>query len=415
MSGRRKILSLAGLAFLFAALCSCGRTTPGKVFFLGVDALDWERVNALRSEGLLPNIDRLIRRGYAATINTEEWGSGSAVYWTDIATGQTSAKHGITGFVYKDPETQALNPVTSNQRRTKAFWNILTERNIPVGVVGWYVTWPAEKVKGFMVSSYFTWRDVQPTVRGMYYPQASDMIHPPSLAKETESVVKEGEAEYRRNIRGIIPLSSPHLRGEKVVKAEWSIMSDYIYARVGNYLSRKMKPRVFAIYLAGIDTVGHMFTSAKQRHMARKILPRYGDVQKNMYLATDAMLAPFLSSLDDQTTVFLVSDHGLMRGVHTHNGVFVVAGPNVRPGYHPDRKVNLTDVCPTLLYLLNLPVAEDMDGRVVVDAFSPDFLAAQRVQTVSSYGAREDSSVKPIQTSIDDKIIERLKALGYLD
>lgn len=409
-AGRVAGLSLA----LFAGLSlACRPEVRNKVIFLGIDALDWDMVDILRGEGLLPNLDRLIKSGCSARIETNEWGKGSALYWTDIATGQLSKKHGINGFVYTDPQTGKMTPNTSNRRKSKAFWNILSEKGISVGVVGWYLTWPVEKVRGFMVSSYFTYEDVQPTIKGMYYAQAPEMIHPPSLAEETKEYVRQGEVRYQEMIRKILPLSAPTQRRPTVTKAEWAILSDVIYVELGRQLFQKMKPDVFAIYLGSVDTVGHMFTSRRHKRQAKKTA-RFGDVQRKGYLAVDEMITPFVSAIDERTFVFLVSDHGLMRGRHTRKGVFVLAGPGVKRGTRLEKDVALIDVCPTMLYLMGLPAAEDMDGRVCLEAMTPEHLAAQRVRTIASYGQRKDSSDKPIETNFDEAIIKRLKTLGYL-
>jgi predicted AlkP superfamily phosphohydrolase/phosphomutase len=408
----RFFLSLLAAVCLVPAL-SCRKAGPRPVMILGVDALDWEEVDLLRGQGLLPNIDRLIRTGVSATVETNDI-TGSAVYWTSIATGQTSAKHGITDFVYKDPQTGEISPVTSNLRRTKAFWNILSERDVPVGVVGWYVSWPAEPVKGFMVSSYFTWTDVQPTVMGTFYPGAPGMVYPESLAKTTPADIDRGLAKYKQDIRKIIPLRSEAQHGPNIIKAEWTIMSDYVYAEVGRRLLEKYHPRVFAVYFAGIDTVGHIFTRKSAQRQMHQVTNKFGDVQKRYYEAMDRMIEPFLAEAGDGTDIFLLADHGLMRGQHTHRGVCVLAGPDFRDGVRLEKKVRLTDVCPTLLYLLGLPVAEDMDGRVYLEAFEPDFVRAHRVETIATYGRRKGATAAPLKSNFDREIIDRLKTLGYL-
>ena len=54
-------------------------------------------------------------------------------------------------------------------------------------------------------------------------------------------------------------------------------------------------------------------------------------------------------------------------------------GPLV-PGSLPPS--TLPDVVPTLCYLLDLPVAQYMEGRVIVDAVEPAYLAANPLRVV---------------------------------
>lgn len=381
--------------------------------YIGIDGLDWEMLDTLRGEGLLPNFDRLIKGACAARIETNEWGKGSAVYWTDVATGQLSSKHGIDNFVWIDPQTKKMIPNTSNRRRTKAFWNIFTEKDISVGCVGWYITWPVEAVKGFMVSSYLAVRDVQPIWKGSFYSDVPQMVYPPSLEDETKKASLEGEKKYRLNSEKIIPQSKLKKIPPVVTQTDWAFMTDAIYSEIGLRLYRSQKPRVFALYLSGIDVVGHRFTG-KKRRKRRAIIAVAGDIQKNYYLAMDEIIKPFLDAADDHTTIILSSDHGLMRGSHTKNGVFLISGPGIKRGVRLEKPVALVDICPTILYLMGLPAAEDMDGRVYLEAMTPEYVAAHRVQTIASYGLRKDASDKPIETNFDKAIIQRLKTLGYI-
>ncbi len=413
MKTKQVFLALAvGLA-LILGLAACRTGHPRKVIFIGIDGMDWEMVDALRARGEMPNLDGLITRGCSTRIETNEWGRGSAVYWTDIATGQLSAKHGIEDFVVHVPGSDKIIPNTSNRRRTKAFWNILSEKDIPVGVVGWYITWPVEQVKGFMVSSYLAVRGLQPIWKGSFYSDAPDMVYPPSLEAETKAASQAAEKEYQTAITRVIPKKGPRIRRPLVAQADWAFMTDAIYDTIGVELYRTQKPRVFAVYLSGVDVIGHRFTAAKAAKR-RRLEAWHGNVQANYYRATDDLLKPLLDLADEDTTVIVCSDHGLMRHEHTKNGVFIIAGRGIKPGVRLDKPIALVDVCPTLLYLLDLPAAEDMDGRVFLDILTPDYLSAHRVKTIASYGPRKGTSDKPIETNLDEAIIKRLKTLGYL-
>jgi hypothetical protein len=71
------------------------------------------------------------------------------------------------------------------------------------------------------------------------------------------------------------------------------------------------------------------------------------------------------------------------------------------------------DVAPTLLYLLDLPVARDMDGRVLTELIDAQVLTARSVREVATYGV---GTVADVDTSTVDReeVKKALKALGYL-
>ena len=45
-------------------------------------------------------------------------------------------------------------PVTSQMRKVKALWNILSDAGKRTDVVGWWATWPAETINGTIVSDH---------------------------------------------------------------------------------------------------------------------------------------------------------------------------------------------------------------------------------------------------------------------
>ncbi len=79
----------------------------------------------------------------------------------------------------------------------------------------------------------------------------------------------------------------------------------------------------------------------------------------------------------------------------------------------------MLDITPTLLALCGLPVAGDMDGRVLTEAIDGDFLRGHPVRTIDTYepagGSRGDADSEPVESPIDDEVRERLRALGYIE
>jgi len=62
-------------------------------------------------------------------------------------------------------------------------------------------------------------------------------------------------------------------------------------------------------------------------------------------------------------------------GVGSMKGLLLMAGPNIKKGYTLKRTVWLTDVVPTICYLLGLPVPRDVEGAIIYQALeNPDYL-----------------------------------------
>lgn len=103
-------------------------------------------------------------------------------------------------------------------------------------------------------------------------------------------------------------------------------------------------------------------------------------------------------------------------GIHRDLGVFVAAGPAI-PASREIGCVDLLDVTPTILYLLGVPVPDDMDGRVLVELFAPAFVEANPVRIAPSGPTLKGPPGAPSAFEEDEERIirERLEGLGYID
>ncbi len=103
-----------------------------------------------------------------------------------------------------------------------------------------------------------------------------------------------------------------------------------------------------------------------------------------------------------------------LSGDHRPQGIFLIAGTHIRAGQEL-REANIMDIAPTVLYTMGQPVPKYMDGKVLVEAFSENFLADHPV----TYG--EEAAVASEQGEHDftareaQMVEERLRGLGYLD
>jgi predicted AlkP superfamily phosphohydrolase/phosphomutase len=102
-------------------------------------------------------------------------------------------------------------------------------------------------------------------------------------------------------------------------------------------------------------------------------------------------------------------------GTHRKLGVLVMKGQAFKKGVRIDG-ARLVDVAPTLLHLMGQRIPDDMDGRVLVEAFEPEFSKQHPVQHEKSSPEASESVNNNSYTAEDAAQIEaRLKALGYIE
>lgn len=99
-------------------------------------------------------------------------------------------------------------------------------------------------------------------------------------------------------------------------------------------------------------------------------------------------------------------------GSHRDDGIFVARGPSVRARGTAEG-LRIIDLAPTILTLLGLSVPVEMDGRVLAELFeTPGDAGPARAPAA---GAEHAAAADGYSAEDEEKISERLKALGYVD
>jgi hypothetical protein len=122
-----------------------------RVVLIGLDGADWTFIDPLLQRGAMPNLSRILAAGARGILDAPK-PIISPPIWTSIATGRNPEDHGILDFVAWDPTTGGTRPIGSFDRLVPAAWNMLTAVGMPIGVVGWWATWPGDGPAGIRSS-----------------------------------------------------------------------------------------------------------------------------------------------------------------------------------------------------------------------------------------------------------------------
>ena len=103
-------------------------------------------------------------------------------------------------------------------------------------------------------------------------------------------------------------------------------------------------------------------------------------------------------------------------GSHRLDGVFVIAGGPARRG-HVFSGAEIIDVAPTIFYLMGLPVPAAMDGRPLLEAIDPAFVADHppTYEAPSEAAYEAAAADKPFTAEEEELIARRLRSMGYLE
>jgi predicted AlkP superfamily phosphohydrolase/phosphomutase len=400
---------------------------PGRVFIIGIDGATWDRVDPLLAAGRLPTLGKLILEGTRAPLESMI-PTVSPALWTTVATGKEFEQHGINDFtltVQEDGEESAnIMHMTSNLRRTKALWNILGDVGKRSAFVGWWVTWPAEEVAGYMVSSHIplsqTGGRAKPT-KGTLSLDLEGQTWPPELFEQIRPLIRPSDSVTYDEAKRFMALRKEELDRDIVAGFRWAFSADETYRAVSEYLlDRDPDIELWGLYFNGIDVVEHRYWKYNEpeayRPFDRSEIARFGHVIDRYYKYTDGLLGEILERRRPGDTFLIVSDHGFHARGHKDApyGMLIAAGRHIQKDAVPEHP-RLIDLAPTVLALLGLPAAEDMPGRVLDELFTEDWRDAYPKERVPTYDTEGWTPQAPIASDVDEELMQRLHALGYLE
>jgi hypothetical protein len=307
------------LSFLLGVLAAgCGRNQPPQLIIVGLDAFNWRVLGPLIRDGRMPELSRVVNTGWWDVLLPEEGPIISPRLWTSIATGRTVQGHGIYDWQVYD-KVHGRRGAGPADRTCAAFWNVLSDHGLSVGVLDWMATWPPEEIRGYMISKLF-------------YPPGGNTF-PADLEERLWNL--RGDFDYEQLI--------PNDRGD-----EWARLRNGILLDAVTYLTRRHPVDVLAVMNYTPDPVQHKFwkyyepsafpheawwtasghagppkgggaeateaawagsaaTSPDVRSVGTDALR---GVLERHYVWSDTLLAACLSLAGPKTVVAIVSDHG---------------------------------------------------------------------------------------------------------
>lgn len=184
--------------------------------------------------------------------------------------------------------------------------------------------------------------------------------------------------------------------------------------------------KVFAYALTTSNFVG-LWLLKKDEDITKQILelkdPQSGKkIVKNVFRKEEIYNGPMLNLLPDLVVeldeeYLATSELGpfpfcrTKRFAHQRYGTFIAYG-DVFKEKMLINDAEIVDVAPTILHMMNVPIPEDMDGKVLKDIFRKDSNFAKRKIKRKKTGHREGEDTK-LSREDEEAIKKRLKSLGY--
>src|SRR5437867_2002657 len=213
------------------------------------------------------------------------------------------------------PETKTGTkiPISAGYRKVLAVWNILSEFGRSSAVVGWWASYPADRVKGFLISdrvaalSMLPGREKLADRPGYTFPASYLKEILPKLSRPGEASLEEvrrfadvSPAEYEAGLEWVAhPPAPPKEKKEKPPVQDPVGLLIKILTAARNYqtIALDLLGRgpfdLAAVYFEGIDLVGHRFQHyrpPRMRTISESEYRKFGRTVTEYYRYQDHMI-----------------------------------------------------------------------------------------------------------------------------
>jgi Type I phosphodiesterase / nucleotide pyrophosphatase len=401
-----------------------------KVRAIAIDGVDTRVFDELSSAGRLPALNAAFKGPIVQLASVEGDAADPARAWTTVATGQPSRVHGVRGL-----ETRRLAGIQGSvpaeegsafartirgvtdlvrltrpaiasgaERRSKTVWEVAATAGLRTAVVNWWATWPATATGGTILTD-------RATLRLEHGGMLDAEIAPASLYESLRSRWPALKDRARSLAAAALPATGevPPLlqRSAELDAVQLVLLSEIATNDVD----------LAAVYLPGLDIAQHALLEGESQdasgRVAASTLAQRLDALRSYYGALDRLVAPLLTPDAGEIVIVVTGPGRVTNGVGGR--LAARGGPIGSPAATQiPVRATTTEIAPTILYALGVPIARDLAAKPLVGLFTPEFTGRYPVRDVATYGRPSAETASRQGQPLDQEMIERMRSLGYV-
>jgi len=254
--------------------------SPGRrVFVLALDGTPYSLLQRFTADGLMPNLRSLIKADNFRSMNSV-LPCVSSVAWASFMTGCSPLRHGIFGFIERDPHSMEVYIPTAVHQKEQTLWDYLSALDKRVFVMNVPLTHPPCAVNGILIGGFL----------------GTDILTntwPPAVGRELLEAgyrIDVDTVRAREDTEGF--LEELTLVYEKRLETMWK------YFRQGKW-------DFFMAHIMETDRLHHFLWEAWETGH-----PRYAAVFAGFYRRLDELIGRICSELSGEMQLLILSDHG---------------------------------------------------------------------------------------------------------
>lgn len=260
-----------------------------KMIVMGFDGCSMKLLNKWKDK--LPAFSYLMEHDKLGTLHSTT-PPHTAPGWTSAFTGLGSGKHGIYQFWDTQAPEYMGRFMGSNDLKQLSVWEILNTVGHKTGVLNVPMTYPPKKIDGFML----TW-PLHNTLRYAY---------PDNLLRD----IAEHGGHYISDLNTMF-------KGDFIdyIEKAFSITKKRLVTL--KYLIEKHQYDFYVSIFTEMDRVSHFywnFMDEESLYYNDKAADKLKYAIENIYKEADAVLGEMMKSIDRETMLLVLSDHGFCKG-----------------------------------------------------------------------------------------------------
>lgn len=264
-----------------------------KILIIGLDAATMDLIEPWVAAGHLPTLARLMQEGASGRLmSTPNMHSASA--WTSILTGLNPGRHGLFVFSDRNFATGRQEFFKGGDRAGRIIGDYLAPHHLTSGFLNVPMTYPARAAAGgYMIS-------------GLDAPALNGSAFDPAALRDE---VFGRFPDYAFTPTGLGDLMKAG-RIDDAIRA-WVRLTE-TQTDVAEYLIETYPTDFFMTVFTASDWAGHnvwKYAAAAGDDSEGSSLS--GDALRSIYQSLDGAVARLLAHADEQTGVFVISDHGM--------------------------------------------------------------------------------------------------------
>lgn len=262
-----------------------------RILVIGLDGASPHLVEEWQRQ--LPNLSNLLQTGASGTL-TSIVPPRSVPAWYCFATGMNPAKLGVFGFSQRLQGTYDYTFANLTFCRAPTLWKWLNERGVKTAVLHIPGTFPPHPVDGVLVSGW-----PAPRNQGNL-----TYTHPPAVSREIDRALGRPFEFVSQK-----PMRTDN-DGEMLAER---IRLIRMHGDVAHDILSRERWQVGVVVLSPLDRASHQFWRHRDPgHPAHdpEAAVQFKNALLRVYQAADAEVGRLLALLDENDTVFVVSDHG---------------------------------------------------------------------------------------------------------